>query len=232
MVRRYRRRSNRRSKLRARRIAGGKFILRVPRRGAPMVHRFEEMCKLQTLSVGPTASSTGVLSINLNALLNNGSFKALFDLYKITGVKFKFMYRHNVSDSGEPAGVGSLPVLYTAINRDPFVPAPTSLLDILNDDSCRIHRTDGLKGKGGVYVSCPKPDMSVQIEGGIVTQQWNYGVAKKFQPWLTTGGNGQSLDQSGVNHYGLRWWFDNLQSTQAQEIEVYATLYFAMKEQD
>lgn len=201
-------------------------------KGAPAVHRFQEMCQLTNISAAPNASSTGVLSINLNNLVNSASFKNLFDLYKINGVKFSFLFRHNTSETNQPATVGDLPILYTAINRDPFVPPATSVADILNDDTCRIHRADGLIGKGGIYVKCPKPDMSVAIEGGVVSQQWNYGVSKKFQPWLTTGGNGQAIDQSSVNHYGLRWYFENLSSAQLQTVQVFATVYFSMKEQD
>lgn len=197
-----------------------------------MVHRFQEMCQLTQLSVAPNAQSTGVIAINLNNLFNSTSYKNLFDLYKINGVKFSFLFRHNSSETNQPATVGDIPILYTAINRDPFVPAAASVADILNDDTCRIHRCDTLLGKGGIYVKCPKPDMSVAIEGGVVTQQWNYGVSKKFQPWLTTGGNGQALDQSGVNHYGLRWYLENLSSAQLQTVQVFATIYFSMKEQD
>lgn len=207
-------------------------------RRVKITHHFKEICQLSQITAAGTATTSGVISWNLNQLTNNASFKNLFDLYKITGVKLKMLYRHNVSDSGEPAGIGEIPVMYMAPNRDPFVPPPTTVGDILNDDGVKIFRCDAFKGKGGLYLKSPKPDMSSAVtvggvpSGGLVTTQWNYGTGSKFQPWLTTGGNGQALDQSGVSHYGYRYFFDNSQSTQTQTVYVYATLYFSMKEQD
>lgn len=236
MVRRYRRRSNirrRRSKLLARRRGRARVV-----RGAPVVHRFKEMTQLAAINIPHAATVSGVLSCNLNQLANVNQYKALFDLYKINGVKFTFLYRHNVSDAGEPLGTGEIPVLYTAPNRDPFVPAPVGVSDILNDDGIKIHRMENLRGNGGIYIKCPKPDMTAIVlsggtpTGGTVPTQWNYGESKKFQPWLTTGGNNQSLDQSDVNHFGLRYYIENLSNAQDQILQVFATLYFSMKEQD
>lgn len=203
-----------------------------------MVHRFQEMTQLAAINIPHGNTSAGVLSINLNQLANAPSFKLLFDLYKINGVKFTFLYRHNTSDAGSVFGNTDLPILYTAPNRDPFVPAPASVADILNDDGVRIHRADALLGKGGVYIKTPKPDMTAIVlsggvpTGGTVPTQWNYGESKKFQPWLTTGGNGQAVDQSATPHFGLRWYAENLSNAQDQQIQVFATLYFSCKEQD
>lgn len=212
----------------------------IPRvvRGAPVVHRFKEMTQLPAINIPHAGTTSGVLSCNLNQLANQAQFKALFDLYKINGVKYTFVFRHNVSDSGEPLGTGELPLLYTAPNRDPFVPAPVGVSDILNDDGVKVHRMDNLKGSGGIYIKCPKPDMtSLVVSGGVPTgatvpTQWNYGESKRFQPWLTTGGNNQTVDQSNVNHYGLRYYIENLSNSQDQILQVFATLYFSMKEQD
>lgn len=197
-----------------------------------MVHHFQEMVNLQDIVVPANNTTAGVLSVNLNQLVNANSYKGLFDLYKINGCKFTFLYRANSSDVSNGLNTASLPVLYTAINRDPFCVIPGSVSDILNDDTSKIHRADGLLGKGGVYVKCPKPDMSVAIEGGNVPQQWNYGVSKKFQPWLTTGGAANAIDQSNVPHFGIRYFLDNMAAASTQSIQVYVTLYFAMKEQD
>lgn len=206
------------------------------RRATKQVHHFKEMFRTTDLTIPAAGTNTGVLSCSLNSLANAPQFRGLFDLYKITGVKWKFLYKYNSGDPATPAG--ALPVLYTAINRDPFVPPPASVADILNDDTCKIHRADQLMGKGGRYIKSPKPDMSgiVTAEGvptgGLVTQQWNLGVGNSKQYWLSTGGNAQALDQSGVKHYGLRYLVDNSQNVISQTIEVFATLYFSMKEQD
>lgn len=235
MVRRMRARRNRRSKLRFRK-RGPRMIPRLGRLGAPSVHRFKETFRTTDITVGANASVSSVLSCNLNQLQNSAQFKGLFDLFRITGVKWTFLYRYNSAEASSPNS--AFPTLYTAINRDPFVPPPVSIADILNDDSCKIHRADGLVGKGGRYIKSPKPDMTIGVTaggvptGGAVVQQWNLGVGNNKQWWLTTGGNAQALDQSGTNHFGLRYLLANNDNQQSQVVEVYATLYFQMKEQD
>lgn len=210
---------------------------RVIRRALRPVHHFKEMYRLEDITVAGGLTTAGVLSTKIDSLVNWPSFGNLYDLYKITGVKFKFLYKYNSADPN--IGGAGLPTLYTAVNRDPMVPAPANVGDILNDDSIKIHRCDGLIGKGGIYIKSPKPDMTLTVQSetggpviGTAVQQWNYGVGSSKQPWLCTGGNAQSLDQSGVKHYGLRYLLDNTLNATSQVVEVYATLYFTMKEQD
>lgn len=208
------------------------------RRAVKSVHHFKESYRLANIPVVANGSNNGVLTAALTDLTNANHFKQLFDLYKITGVKFKFLYRANSADTQGSVGNTGIPVLYTAPNRDPAVVAPISIADILNDDGIKIHRCDGLLGKGGIYIKTPKPDMKAQVvdEGGLPIgtslQQWQLGVGASKQWWLCTGGNAQSLDQSSVPHYGLRYFLDNTFCDKDQIVEVYATLYFSMKEQD
>lgn len=196
------------------------------------------MAQLPLIPVAANSTTYGVIHFNLNQLTNQASFKNLFDLYRITAVKCSFMFRNNSADTNLALNTGQLPILYTAINRDPFSPPPISVADVLNDDTCRIHRCDSLVGKGGIYIKSPKPDMTSLVyaggepTGGSVIQQWNLGVGNNKQYWLTTGGSGAPLDQSGVNHYGIRYALDNLGNANPQEVQVFATLYFQMKEQN
>lgn len=214
----------RRSKLLARR--------RVPRvvSGRGAVHRFKEMVQLPNWAVAANATTSGVQPVRINSLGNWSHFAGLFDLYKITGVKYTFMYRANSQDASSGQ---ELPLLYIATNRDPFTPAPVSAADIINDDSCKVFRLGGYN-KIDWYVKAPKPDMSIPPSEGApaIPQNIMFGVASKFQPWLTTGGNLQVLDQSGVNHYGVRYYFENVSCNISQVVQVYATFYFTLKEQD
>lgn len=208
------------------------------RRPVKSVHHFKEQFRLPNILVAANSQVSGTIAPQIANLLNYANFKQLFDLYKITGVKLKFLYRGNSADTQGSAGATGIPVLYTAINRDPAVPAPASIADLLNDDTCRIHRGDGLLGKGGVYIKSPKPDMQADVvnkEGifiGTTIQQLQLNTGSRSQFWLTTGGNGQTIDQSVVKHYGLRWFLDNTFNAADQVVEVYATMYFSMKEQD
>lgn len=196
------------------------------------VHRFKEMFKFADIGAGPGAFASGVLApAGISQLTNSASFINMFDLYKITGIKYKIVPRFNSSEVGAYSTT-SLPQLYLATNRDPFCPPAATVGDILNDDTCKVH---SLSRPISWYVKAPKPDMSVAItiaeQQYVAPQNWQLGVSTKYQPWLTTGGGNQSLDQSALKHYGLRWALDNYNPFSVS-VDVYATLYFQCKEQN
>lgn len=210
--------------------------LRRVRRAAPSIHKFKEMYISTPIQIAGVGTQGGVLkAAGLSSLTNVASFTGMFDLYKITGIKFKIMPRFNLADvTSSGANTNGLPYLYLATNRDPFVPAPTGVADILNDDTCRVYRCDK---PISWYVKDPKPDMTVSVPnpGAPPTSapfNFQFGVGHKWQPWLTTGGNGQTLSQIDVSHYGVRYLLDNQASTAPVTLDVYATLYFQCKEQD
>lgn len=222
-----RKRTNRKRAPRRRR-----FIRRRGPGRAPNVHVFKEMYKLGTLGSGAAAFTAGVLAPKgISELTNAGSVINMFDLYKITGAKFKIIPRYDTAEVGTGA-VSSLPLIYLATNRDPFTPPAASVADILNDDTCRAYR---LNRPISWYVKAPKPDMSstFTIDGTLYTvpHNWQLGVSTKYQPWLTTGGGNQTLDQSALAHYGLRWGVDNSNNFPV-DADVYCTLYFQCKEQN
>lgn len=196
---------------------------------APKVHYFKEHCQLTSLSIPVGSFASGVITFKLTDLLNSGSFTALFDLYKLTGVKLRLITTANVSDSSVPntsGQVGTLPMFYIAPNRDPYVPAPTSVGDILNDDGCRIIR---LERPYKTYLKSPKP--LILDSTGAANLPLQLGTKSSQQFWLTTGGNSQTINQSNIEHFGFRWAGIN-QAPNALVVQVYATYYFAMKEQD
>lgn len=230
MVRVYRRRKYaKRSKLGRRRavmmgrskVAPGRLLAN------PNVHRFKETCQIASLSVTP-GFSAGIINFKITDLENWPSFRQLFDLYKLTGVKLKIIPKMNVSEAtivNPNSQMGNLPTLYIASNRDPYVPQPATVGDILNDDGVKIIR---LTRPINLWLSSPKVDL---LDSAGQTVALQFGTSKAFQPWLTTGGNAQLIDQSNLAHYGFRWGATNPSATEAV-LDVYATYYFALKEQD
>lgn len=195
---------------------------------APKVHYFKENCQLTSITVPANNTVSGIITYKLTDLLNSPSFTNLFDLYKLMGVKLRLITQANVSETTftNAAGqVGSLPMLYIAPNRDPFVPAPASVGDVLNDDGCRIIR---FERPYKTYLKSPKP-LIKDSEGANIPLQ--LGTKSSQQFWLTTGGGAQSVDQSAVQHYGHRYFLVN-QTAAPLIVQVYATYYFSMKEQD
>lgn len=192
------------------------------------VHRFKEVVQQPSIFAPASGNQSGVLKFTISELVNWANYKELFDLYKITGVKLKLIPKWNMSSADSVnagIGAGNLPMLYIAANRDPYVPAPVNIADILNDDTCRIIR---VTRPINLYLSCPKPDIT--NEGGNIPLQ--FGVSKKFQPWLTTGGNLQTVNQENTSHYGFRWLLANGNGLHEADLDVYVTYYFTMKEQD
>lgn len=90
------------------------------------------------INVPATTNSGGVMKFSVNQLTNWTSYQSLFDLYKINKVQIKILPLANSSEinqTGVGPGQSALPLLYIAPNRDYYVPAPSSVADIVNDDS-------------------------------------------------------------------------------------------------
>lgn len=192
------------------------------------VHRFKETCELTQWSAAAGTTTFGCQTYKLNDIFNAAQFKNLFDLYKITGVKLTIIPRYDNASVSEAMGgiagsVNSLPMLYVAPNRSPWSTAPTSVQDILNDDGCRVMT---LNKKVSFWLTSPSPRILDGASNGVPLQ-FNTNI----RPWLTTGGNGQDVDQSGVEYYSHRYAISNL-GTAGVFTDVYATYYMTFKEQD
>lgn len=227
-----RRRGGRRRAVRRRNYAGkrrfGSKRVALPRLVSKKVHWFKETCQISSLSANAGTFGTGIITYKFNDLNNSGPYKSLFDMYKLTGVKIKIVPKFNSSDPTTVANAntqaGTLPMLYIAENRDPYVPAPASVADILNDDGVKIIR---LTRPINLYLKSPK--VQLLTDGGAqIPLQFNVGT----QPWLTSGGNAQTVDQSNLEHFGHRWVLENGVGHFDVVLDVYATYYFCMKEQD
>lgn len=179
------------------------------------------------INVAGTSSSGGQMTFALNNLTNIASYKNLFDLYKINKVQVKIIPYANVNatnQTGIGPGQGSLPLLYIAPNKDYWMGSPSSSADVLNDDGCRVITVS----KPVTFtLKYPRPNV-VDNSGTTIS----YGILpNKVGQWLSTGGNAQKLDQSGVQYYGFRWWCDNFNSTSFIP-QVIVKVFFSMKERD
>lgn len=195
--------------------------------GSQKVHWFKEKVELNSIAAPANNYAYGTLKYYANDLTNwASSFKQLFDLYKLMKVKITIIPKMNVSaaEYQNPAGQGgALPLLYIAPNRDPYVPDPASTADVLNDDGCKVLRLDRPRT---FVLSRPKPSI-LDSEGQMVPFQFNVGM----QPWLTTGGNLQIINQEQVAHYGHRWAILN-QGPFECVFQVIAEYTICFKEQD
>lgn len=179
------------------------------------------------INVPATTNSGGVMKFSVNQLTNWTSYQSLFDLYKINKVQIKILPLANSSEinqTGVGPGQSALPLLYIAPNRDYYVPAPSSVADIVNDDGVRVIR---LERPTTLTLKYPRPAV-VDASGNAI----QYGIMPNFlSQWLTTGGNAQSLNQSDVPYYGFRWFCENNNST-AFTPRIVVKLFISLKERD
>jgi len=231
MVRRYRRRGGRKPYRRARKQFGAPGYSGRPRmalRGfAPGVHRFKETCELVSWSAAAGTNTYGVQSFQAQNLFNWATYRNMFDMYKITGVKLTIIPQFNTASVSEGTigpNINLLPLLYIAPNRSPWSVAPTSIQDILNDDGIKMVRLDK---KVSFFLKNPAPQILDGAGTGVPIQ--TNGLHRL---WLTTGGNGQTVDQSQVNHFGYRYVLQNQFNTNGLSVQIFATYYLKLKEQD
>lgn len=95
----------------------------------------------------------------------------------------------------------------------------------MNDDYCRIIR---LTRPVSMYLKYPKP-VFLDKDGNVQNSSL---FNDNIQPWLSTGGNGQSIDQSAVPHYGFKYFLDNANFAGNATVRVFVKLYVKLKEQD
>lgn len=201
----------------------------------PVVHKFKEMVEwnpgapgTRGLQCAANATNSGLMAFKLTDLTNFTAFQTMFDLYKITGVKINIVPNWSSGDAlAAQTAVAGFPMLYIAENRDPYVPAPVNAGDILNDDGCKVVR---LNKPYKFFLRNPKAEI-LDAQGVSLPFQFNSSKAA-LQPWLTTGGNLQAINQSALNHFGYRWYIDNSACQSYISVQVFATLYFSCKEQD
>lgn len=208
---------------------GRRLVVARPLKRTPVVHRFKEMCQLA--DIGASTSSTygnGIITFKLSDLTNGTSFTNMFDLYKFTYVKIRCMPQFTeVPTQGSTIASQFLPTIGIAPNRSPYVPAPTSMADVLNDDGVKV-----FQGNRGftMKLKLPKPEILTSGESPLEVPIQT-SVHNQF--WLSTGGNGQTVDQSSTKHYGFRWYVDNNNASGNSCVwKVYATYYIACKELD
>lgn len=186
------------------------------------VHYFKRTFKLTNLtaSVSNTGVPTPILwgrSFSLNDLPTVTDFTALFDMYKIYGIKLSFIPTGNsailsaVSGNSQAIGFNRFS---TTVDYDDVTP-PVSEDEILQYNFLKT--TAGIKPHKRYF----KPKVLTETYRSALTTAYNPGSSK----WM-------DLSQTDVPHYGIKAYCDApLFGGVAASITytVYATYYFACK---
>lgn len=206
MVYRRRRRTSYRRKKRyfKRKYYGPKY--RIPRRRLTdgTVYSFKRTHQATSLaSVATTPfAAYGNIVFALSSLPQYGEFTSLFDAYKITGVKLRFIPRVT-ENSTATANFGTF--MYTPDYDD--TTTPTSQDELLQRQSTRIRYS--VSKPFNLFI---KPRPGINVPGG-------FGQAP-YSMW-------QDTSSPSIFYYGFKWAWVN--TTVVQTMDLYVTYYLKFK---
>lgn len=175
----------------------------------------------QVTSTGVTSNYSGGFAFRLSDLPNVSEYAALYDQYKITGIKFKVMPKSdNLAQAANSNTISGFGQIITVIDNDDAI-APTNKDDLLQYRTCKV---TGPARKHSRYI-VPKMLNTVYRTG--LTSAYNSISCK----WL-------DMSITDVPTYGIKLWIDppvlnGLAATPYAALQVpydvYATYYFKCK---
>lgn len=144
---------------------------------------------VQASAFGHTSQFGLSADFRLNDVTNAGDFTALFDRYKIVGVKLNFMYQSTSSDGSAPVS-NVMPVINVAFDGDDST-LPTSQVEVQQKGYCKTHMLNpNLPFK--TYWT-PRVDKVIYQEGVSPA----YSTERAC--WI-------DCNNSTVPHYGMKAW--------------------------
>lgn len=146
----------------------------------------------------------------LSGVINAAEFSALFDQYKITGIKLNFYLVRNLGNAANVVGIR--PRMYIVTDYDTST-SPTSFDELREYSNCRVHQFDD--SKPFTYFIRPK------ILNEVYRTAVSTGTAPQRPPWVSTA----HLD---LQHFGMRLGIENILDSDVS-IVMEPTLYFGCK---
>jgi len=175
-----------------------------------------------TSAFGTTTQFGLSASFRLNDVTNPSEFTALFDRYKIVGVKLKYMYQSTTStNSGVVSNV--FPIINVAFDGDDAT-LPSSEVEVQQKGYCKTHLLTPTRPFKTYWT--PRVDKTIYSAGALPA------YTSERSCWI-------DCNSSLVEHYGLKAWitswpFDSsiLGSEQSAwgELTIQPTYYLAFKD--
>lgn len=204
-----------------------------------LIKRIGQQCRIgnSTVSGNPTATSNGngsltvgtavadtlntvqvgaSLEFKLSSVEDSGDFTALFDRYKLLGVKLRFAYQANIANADSTTGSNSLPLINYSFDGDDSA-VPTALTQVQRKQYCHQKICNG-NYQFSVYI---KPRMLNQVyQSAIATA---YSSVKPA--WI-------DATYPDVPHYGLKIWLNNWTpgATKINQLTIQPEYYLALKD--
>jgi len=147
---------------------------------------------LSAVSADTVGSMFGAsMQFRLGNIQTPGDFQALYDQYKISGVKVQII---PLSDSATSQSSGFLPSMYWARDNDSAATVPVSEASLRERQDVKTLR---LTGPRTIYIANPKQLVDTAVQGGVTLASLN-----------TTGW--VDCNDQNVMHNGLMMWFKNV----------------------
>lgn len=151
----------------------------------------------------------GAFQAQLNQVEQWGDFAQLFDRYKISGVKLKFIPLTNSSEVGN-----AVPMIAYAIDLDD-ASVPSSYAEL--NQKYNVHKKR-LDKPCSIYI---KPRVASSIYSGLTS---GYAVGKPMYI---------DCNDPGVPHYGLKYWIRDMSlgsTTTNTVVRIETTYYLSLKD--
>jgi hypothetical protein len=149
----------------------------------------------QTFNQQPTLFSSGAISIQYGSLVQNASFTAVFDQYRIDEVEITFRPGITVANTL----TGNLPQLYTVVDYDDTTTTGFTAASFVQYSNCT-------QSVGETVVRRFKPHVA---NGLYATSATFVGFGNEVAPWIDTS-------SPLVVHYGCKFGCDGAPGTAYQ----------------
>lgn len=175
------------------------------------VHWFKRRGQATTIIGNGVANSQYYgFNFTLSSVINASEFSALFDQYRITGLKLNFYMVRNLGNAAVVNGIR--PRMYIVTDYDTST-SPASFDELREYSNCRVHQFD--EAKPFSYFLRPK------ILAEVYRTAVSTGTAPRRPPWVST----THLD---LQHFGVRLGIENILDTDVS-IVIEPTFYFGCK---
>lgn len=173
--------------------------IRVPRNMPRSVYMFKRHYDIGTVTLSPSAITTGGFSFQLDEVPNFTEFQELFDLYKIQAVKITAYPAWTLIGPTPVAVTTSVaPIRWASVIDYNSSGGFASFNDAREFQTCRVNRlTNAMTGSFKRYIYHPRFITGVEEDGSTIV------AGGSSRGWLNT-------TRADVPHFGYRYIFEQV----------------------
>lgn len=182
----------------------------------------------ETLAAGSISTqSGGVFKVSMASVPQISDYATLYSQFCIRRLKVMLLPRYGQSDPNAALSLTG-PGIYDsrlafAVNDTPVKLSPTSEIDVLTDNGCRV-----VQGTKKISIRCdPKPDIALLDNATGIPA----AIRSSKETWFnfrnsTTGTNGEN-----VEHGGISWWLSGNPAVASLPVyDVYYKVTFSVRD--